>query len=355
MRRGQREHLYVTLRNTIRERAGLRMRPVPILGDREIAMTRLKLVCVAGVMIGMAAVAARGAEPNRHNGFSITTDDRAELTDCGQVKMRFDERNAARAEQALNFSEADAPELRVHVTRNSAMRVQGWDRNEYEVKVCKAAAPNDDAQSRLAQISVARQGHELVVRGPADDDWAAYLIIQAPRVAGLDLESQNGEIGLHGTAGAVEARNSNGPLAFVKCSGKIEARTTNGPIEVRESAGQIRAQSSNGPIDYTGNSGDLHLRSENGPVSVALRGSDWKGAGLEATTENGPLTVNIPDAFQSGVRVESRGYSPVSCEAKACEHVNMHDKSYTLGSGPAVVQLSTVNGPVEIGRERSED
>ncbi|MGH9744623.1 MAG: hypothetical protein ACRD59_00760 [Candidatus Acidiferrales bacterium] len=314
--------------------------------------------------IGITVSVSNAAPSHNHrhsHSLSLNVDDDATLTDCSQVKARFDDRDAARAEQQLNFSPSEVATLRVRASESTGMRVQGWDRNEYAVKACKAAAAGDDSQKILGQISVTREGNELVVKGPSpqEDSWIVYLIIQAPRNAAFELESENGEISARDLSGSIRARNDNGPISFRKCSGTLDAETTNGPIDLRESGGSIRAESDNGPVSYSGNSGSLKLRSENGPMSVRLTGTAWQGAGLEGRTENGPLTLDVPKGFASGVLVEARGDSPFNCEAAACDQAlgkwHEQDRSITMGKGEPLVRLSTVNGPVTIGSGKLED
>jgi len=73
----------------------------------------------------------------------------------------------------------------------------------------------------------------------------------------------------------------------------------------------------NGPISIDGGSGNIKVRATNGPLSVDLDGRSFNGT-LDATTQNGPLTVRIPRGYNSGVVVESRGHGPVSCHAEGC-------------------------------------
>jgi len=87
-------------------------------------------------------------------------------------------------------------------------------------------------------------------------------------------------------------------------------------------------------------------------MNITLGGTAWSGSGMEAHGNNGPLTVHVPSGYQSGVRVESEGNGPVSCRASVCSEgrKNWDDERKTIefGSGPTVIRLSTVNGPVSV-------
>ena len=61
----------------------------------------------------------------------------------------------------------------------------------------------------------------------------------------------------------------------------------------------------------------------------------------------------MPSSFRSAVVVESEGRGPVSCRAEACRQARRtwddeDNRRIEFGSGPAVVHLSTVNGPVSV-------
>ncbi|HEU4522811.1 MAG TPA: hypothetical protein VFT12_12465, partial [Thermoanaerobaculia bacterium] len=107
-------------------------------------------------------------------------------------------------------------------------------------------------------------------------------------------------------------------------------------------------------VSISGGQGDIRLQATNGPVSVKLSDTFWNG-NLEATTQNGPVSLKLPRGFRSGVLVEALGHGPVSCKADGCPDVRLRSydederpRRIELGSGPQVVRLSTVNGPVTV-------
>jgi hypothetical protein len=96
---------------------------------------------------------------------------------------------------------------------------------------------------------------------------------------------------------------------------------------------------------------------------VKLDGSSWRSGNLDASTENGPLSLKVPAGYGSGVHVETDGNSPVSCRGAACraarkayDEANDDNEDYgprwprriDLGSGARMVTLSTHNGPVSV-------
>jgi hypothetical protein len=268
------------------------------------------------------------------HGISVNIDSDEPVTSCDQLHIRtWDGQEIARSEERLTLP-ATSSTVSAEASPNGGIYVYGWDRQDFGVLNCKAALADDrgTAESRLQQIKLSSDGGRLTVRGPEDGDWVSYLIIHAPHTSSLALTGENG------------------PISVSDISGKLEVHETNGPFAVRNSVGEIAAEVRNGPISYSGTGGDVHLRAENGPVSVRLSGTSWNGKGLEAHSENGPLTLKLPNHYTSSVLVETRGYSPFHCSG--CEGARKEfdddNKSVQFGSGGPVIRMSTTNGPVSI-------
>jgi DUF4097 and DUF4098 domain-containing protein YvlB len=122
--------------------------------------------------------------------------------------------------------------------------------------------------------------------------------------------------------------------------------------------GYADVRAANGPITITGSSGNVRIHTENGPISINLQGTTWSGAGLTADAQNGPLTLSVPSDYKSSFSVESRNYSPMSCHASICDNARKtwddNNRRIEYGSSPAMIKLSTVNGPVSIQSSRGE-
>jgi hypothetical protein len=276
----------------------------------------------------MPALAGHGRYGRGIN-ISIDEDDWREVTDCSQISIKFDGERAAMITQDIAVGGSS---LRVRSDQHGGIRATGWDGRGFSVKACKAVDDGEDPSA----IRVTQSGNEISADGPDGDRWVVYFLVRVPRGATLDLRSTNGPIGIAG----VDAT--------------ITANVENGPISVKESSGKIDARAVNGPISITGGSGDVTLKATNGPISVKLDGSSWNG-NLNAETQNGPVSLKLPQGYRSGVVVESRGHGPVSCRAEECKKISMFNDSdddelrrLEFGSGPTVVRLSTVNGPVSV-------
>ena len=204
----------------------------------------------------------------------------------------------------------------------------------FSLAIGNGANTGEEAQSRAEEIKISVVNGQVQFTGPSGSSrWSVFLLVNVPRGVDLDLDTENGPIKLYEVQGHVKARATNGPIAMRRCTGDIHLDTENGPVSVE------------------GGGGDVHVRTSNGPISIALEGERWEGAGFEASDQNGPLRVELPARFDSGVRVESAGYSPWHCGAlcsKGRKDWSDEGRSIEFGSGRTVVRLSTVNGPVSI-------
>jgi hypothetical protein len=278
-----------------------------------------------------------GAQDRKHRGTTISTSGEGPVTECGQVRMRVgDGGETARSQLMQTLSRSEVSTLQVKSTRNGGVQVQGWNRDEYSVTACLAAGGDNagEAQALLSRVTLSVREGKVVVDGPNPQDWIAYVLIQAPNGANLDLESNNG------------------PIEVVNFSGIVQARNHNGPITFQDVSGQVRADVQNGPITVNGSSGDFHLNAQNGPLTIELAGNQWSGGELEGKTQNGPLTLTVPETYLSTVLVNASRHSPVECKAIQCKQAARtwdRPTEIQFGDSTPVIRLSTINGPVTIG------
>ncbi len=305
----------------------------------------------AFALIAFAAAVSPAAASSGHwsqqgeNMSGTTADDSVRA--CSDILVRWDGRDAARAEERLAAPAGRDP-LTVRLPRNAGAWFRSSGRADWGVLACKAAASAD----LLPQISVGANRGELEVKGPPGERWTVFFVVDGPAAGNLSAESANGPLQFEGFSGRISAGVQNGPLGFRNCTASIDARAQNGPISLIGTTGEVDARADNGPISVSGDSGNLRLRTSNGPISVRLSGSSWRDGRLEGRAVNGPVTLHIPDGYRSATLVESAGHSPVRCRAAACDAARKSwdddSRRIEFGSGTPVVTLSTVNGPVSI-------
>ncbi|HEV1992774.1 MAG TPA: hypothetical protein VGR03_00420 [Candidatus Acidoferrum sp.] len=297
-------------------------------------------------LISISALLALGftsARANRHHhSVSISDGHKQPATDCSDLRIRFDDQDAVMRSEERTLTKSEAPVLRIQPHSNGGVQVVGWDKETYSVTACKAAAGSGDAAERiLSQITMSIENGKISTKGPGDeDDWTVYLLIRTPKSASVDLETMNG------------------PISLYDVDGKLTARAHNGPISLKNFSGDAEITAVNGPISLDGSRGSVRIHTENGPISVALEGKTWSGTGLTADAKNGPVTLMVPSGYQSSFVVESTNNAPVSCKASICDNARKtwddEHRRIEYGSAPAVIRLSTVNGPVSVRDSREK-
>lgn len=211
--------------------------------------------------------------------------------------------------------------LHVDARPNGGVHVTGWD----QAKVAGSAriqvqADNEaDARALAGRIVIDTSTGTLRANGPQSGDgrsWAVSFVLSAPRHA------------------------------------DVQADSVNGPVAISGIAGQVRATAVNGPISLRDVGGDVRARTTNGPVDIVLSGSAWDGAGLDAETMNGPVTLSVPDGYSAQLEAATvngplRLGIPVTVQGDILRG-RTRSINGPIGAGGARIRVATTNGPVTI-------
>ncbi|HME12465.1 MAG TPA: DUF4097 family beta strand repeat-containing protein [Candidatus Acidoferrum sp.] len=204
---------------------------------------------------------------------------------------------------------------------NGTVEVQGWDRDEIEIRAVKTAKEKESDLDRVS-IDVTAQPRAVFVatRYPQNEgvEVAVEYTVHVPRNAHVE-----------------RLATVNGTLRISSLENVGDLRTVNGNIEVYESGGPVAVHVTNGNVHLELS----HLREQdptfaettNGSVLLALPANTQ--ADLEARCLNGTFSSELPVTVESTQRPrEVRG---------------------KLGKGGAPIKLRTVNGGIQIAILRS--
>jgi hypothetical protein len=211
--------------------------------------------------------------------------------------------------------------LSVDGRENGGVSVKAWDGPGVLVRQrIQAWAPSrDEALSVARGVRVHTGGGEIYAEGPDAGRRSGYSVsyeIFVPRRIDLRLTTNNGPVAVDGVTGRMELRAHNGPLAL------------------------------------TGLGGDVHARADNGPLAVRLGGSRWSGAGLDAATTNGPVTLSIPRGYQATLTTGTVN-GPMNIDIPLTVQGRFPRQFTTeLGGGGPPVRAVTTNGPVVVRSSR---
>jgi hypothetical protein len=205
---------------------------------------------------------------------------------------------------------------------NGAVHITAWDRNEIKVDAVKYAGTKErldeakievEAGGEFVSIRTKYPDHDRTFDGGRNDPAGVEYTLMVPRGARLDeIKLINGPLDIHGVSAEVRASCINGRMLAEGLQGRVKLSAINGRMEARFE------RLSNSPVE---------LSSVNGGIALVLP-SDAK-AELEASTVSG----GIDDDF--GLRVRHHRFVG-------------HDLRGELGGGGTHIQLSNVNGRIEI-------
>jgi len=201
--------------------------------------------------------------------------------------------------------------------QNSGMTVMGWNRDHVRIlyRVTTRARTEERARALAAEVQLELTKGWLRPDGPSvtsgRESWMVEVKAWVPRASDLALSTHNGPLGVRDVHGRMDLSSVNGPVSLVDLGGAVQARI------------------------------------QNGPLHVALVGSRWDGAGLDAETENGPLNLVVPAdysaRFETGTINGPRGMDyPIESN---------HRRGWittTLGKDGPPVRVVTHNGPFQI-------
>jgi DUF4097 and DUF4098 domain-containing protein YvlB len=210
--------------------------------------------------------------------------------------------------------------LRVDGGENGGASVAGWDRDEIEIhaRIQASAGELDDARALAEAISITTDD-VIEADGPATgrrEHWSVTFVVYVPRRTDLDVRAHNG------------------PVSASDVSGRLVLETHNGPVMLREVSGDVRAST------------------RNGPLSVTLSGDRWNGEGLDASTQNGPVVLEIPENYSAELEtgtVNGPMRIDVPMQVTIQGRVGRNLRT-TLGSGGPMVSATTHNGPLTLRR-----
>lgn len=292
-----------------------------------------------GAALALSLLPACTQARDHDMGFTMNVNGDRDVITCSDIDMRFwndtrDDIVNVRRDQTVAVSAPRSGVLRLVASPTGGVRVQPSSTGAMSAIVCMAAGAESqsEANATLDQLRIVNEDGELRVKGP-EGNWGALIILSVPKGVSLDMEAENGTLDVRGVSGTITMHSTNGPIGIAHVTG-----------------GKVVARAENGPIGFRGHEGDIDLKAQNGPVSVKLNDPTWTGKGLDASTENGPITVVTPDALKTGVRIEAAENSPLSWTGRTNAVTSdwTNNRTITLGTGPVLVRVATINGPVSI-------
>ena len=265
-------------------------------------MRRLHRIIISAALMAPAALAAQERQTQRD---AFTLNDRVP---AGQwIRVRN-----VNGELRVRASSSDKVEIIASKTWRrgdpKVVRIESRKSSDGSILVC--ALWNDDAECTENSYRSHDNGGRW--RHNDNNDVAVDFEIRVPKGVKVGAWTVNGAVSVDGVTSEVRAGTVNGGVDAVSSGGPVQANTVNG--NVRATMGRL-----------DGND-DLEFTTTNGNVIAEFTGDI--DANIELTTVNGRFQTDWPVTITG--RIDPR-------------HLRA-----TLGRGGRRIQLSTVNGNVEL-------
>lgn len=238
------------------------------------------------------------------------------------------------------------------ITRNGAIEVQGWDREEVSL-----TADIQDSKSRPIRLEVHSGVGRLEIEAvfPESRGWywfgtspACSFTLKVPRRLVAEYRTSNARIDARGLQGTLTFTTSNGRVVLEDLAGTVEAKTSNGALRIRNLDGDLRASSSNGSAEVERISGRVDVSTSNG--AVRARDLDGHGKGIRLITSNGSVTLDLGKATGTIEATTSR-HEQVRVDRAGVEFLDMAHPSRVrlrIPGSAQTIELRTSNGGITL-------
>lgn len=210
--------------------------------------------------------------------------------------------------------------LDVDAARNGGVSIKGWLRNDVLVRARVESWADSDSQASLiaGQVHVDASGGRVIASGPErrdDASWSVSYEIFAPQTTDLVVKGHNGGIAISDVRGRMELETHNGGIHLTRIAGDVTGSTTNGGVHVE------------------------------------LAGARWEGNQLQLTTRNGGVSVSMPENYSAHIQTETFN-GGIESDFPVSLHGNTKPRNldFNVGSGGALIHVSTRNGGVKLKR-----
>jgi len=165
------------------------------------------------------------------------------------------------------------------------------------------------------------------------------------------VQSVEGAVDVNGGRGNVSLQVVDGPITVRNADGKISVNTVDGMVSITDSRGAMRIESVDGDVTLRGiDSDDVSVNVVDGNVTYA--GTIHDDGRYFLSTHDGDLSVTIPRNTNARISIATFDGDLVSDIPIQLEgDISQKRFSFTIGSGRALMELSSFDGEIRLTRE----
>jgi len=252
--------------------------------------------------------------------------------------------------------------------------VTGWDKDQVRVN-----ASSEDAGVRVSASSY-RITIELASARRSGD---AHIEVTVPQGVRVSARTQNGDVSVHGTKGAVEIVTQNGDIGVEDAAERVDVSSLSGDISVSGVNGDVEAKSTSGDVTVSGvrGGGDIQIETVSGEINVqdaaakVFRGHSVSGdvtydgtidpqGRYELSAHSGEIRLGVPKELGAQISVSTWSgtiESDFPIQLQPGEHgigsSSAKRFNFQVGNGSARITLESFSGDITInnnGRTRKD-
>ncbi len=286
-------------------------------------------VALMALVIGTAAVSAFGQDDAKSRAKAEKAEHKTEHKDkgfCSSNNWSSDDRVSTN--ELREMTVVSTGSLNVDGRQNGGVSVKGEDRSDVLIRACvQAWGKTDEAAKSLASnVKIGTDGKIRAENSDSDNNWSVSYDIRVPRSTNLNLTAHNGGVSISNVDGTAEFETQNGGVFLSNVSGNYKGRTMNGGVFVK------------------------------------LAGTGWKGGGLDVTTTNGGVNIEMPENYAAHVETGTVN-GGFSSDIRGLEMPKSDENgrrrasriSTDINGGGAPIRVVTTNGGVRIGTGSDKD
>ena len=235
-------------------------------------------------------------------------------------------------------------------TRNSPIRVEGWDKDEVAV-----TADIEDTDKRPVRWEMKAQNGGVSVEAvfPDHDGWhmgkspSCGFTLKVPRKVMATFSTSNDSIAAGGFGGTLSFQTSNDGVTLENLDGVVSVSTSNGVITARHLHASLKGGTSNDTIHLEDVQGGVDLTTSNSDVEAS--GLNGWNQGISLRTSNGDMTIDLGKATGE-VHARTSRHESVKVERRSVDLLESGGSETRLripGSAQAI-ELATTNGTITI-------
>jgi hypothetical protein len=153
-----------------------------------------------------------------------------------------------------------------------------------------------------------------------------------------------------GKGGRMSSKNNDVSVEFqvkVPAGVRFVGRTVNGSLDVKGVTADAEAETVNGAVEVEA-AGTVHASTVNGDIEARLGRADWNGT-LKLSTVNGSVELTLPADLSAEVKASTvNGDIETEFPLTVTGRISRRSLSGTIGAGGRLLEVSTVNGSIEL-------